>query len=85
MLVGRKYKVVVSVFIGLVLSLLFCSCQMVFSEESLPTGLESLKVDVSFTELLFIMVAIEELYPFVFKKSGSLSHHAYNIYKKFRR
>jgi len=85
MLSTRVYRIIVSIFSGLIGSLIFCSCEMVFSGESLPGGLNSFKVNISLSDLLFLIVAIEELYPFVFKKSGSISHHIFNMYNRLKK
>lgn len=85
MATGRLKRVLWAAFIGCIMVMVLGACSAIIGQESLPKGVQSLKVDFTFTEFLILYVVACEIFPFLKGKPGNVVYNILKIINRFKK
>lgn len=82
---GRIRSMLWSIFFGCLLLMLVGACSAIIGEEVLPAGVESLKLDLSFPEFMFLYIVVCEVFPFLKGKPANVLYNILKLVKRFKK
>lgn len=61
------------------------ACSAIIGKEALPAGIESLKLDLSFSEFMFLYIVVCEVFPFLKGKPANVLYNVLKLIKSFKK